>query len=301
MGQTLSPYDQLAGEQEAVLRECDDPANPGHPHGIRARRANALAALTHLRVLQSGRTDPERVAEMVRNMYRLLRGSAWKLPAGKLLTFFLGDFESMWEVFAKNEDERPRCNFAFGLLAMTLLELVCHCCRQDKQALQEFTEALDARDRRYFWRLPKPFPGDTGYMKLPAVRGVPHKEQLLSALFDIVRNGQAHQYHQMFVELQDGGFGVGLTGAPKGALLTNAETPEARRDHLSMEFDLAEQVLALKLRPDVLFCDLRYAIRAAQLCDRNLSLAHFPSAYAVSLDELKASFEAMNSTAKEAP
>jgi hypothetical protein len=70
-----SPYDWVAAEQEAIIRECDDPANRGHPDGLRARRTNAMAALTHLRVLESGRTDPTRVVELIQNLHRLIRGA----------------------------------------------------------------------------------------------------------------------------------------------------------------------------------------------------------------------------------
>jgi hypothetical protein len=222
----------------------------------------------------------------------------WKLSAGTLLNFLLGDFQSMWEVLATNEENRPRGNFAFGLLAMTLLELACRACHGNAQALQDFADALDAREPRYFWRLPKPFGGQIGGMTLPTVRGVAPEEQLLGALFDMVRNGQAHLYQQTFVQLTDGGFAVSLTGAPEGAFLEHADASAARQDHLGIDFDIGERVLVLKVRVDVLFCDLRHAIQKARLVERDLSIAHFQRKYDVSVDNLRASFATMNGTAK---
>ncbi|MBN1607485.1 MAG: hypothetical protein JW940_12680 [Polyangiaceae bacterium] len=94
---------------------------------------------------------------------------------------------------------------------------------------------------------------------------------MLAAIFNLVRNGQAHQYQQMRAVLSDKSeFCVQLTGAQHGLEIASGTID--RRGHLACCVTGAE--IWVRVRPDVLFVDLRDAIRSAQLEHRGLTLQH---------------------------
>jgi hypothetical protein len=221
------------------------------------------------------------------------------LDAKTLLDFVIGDFATSWDAVASTPDDRApsRCNFMFGKQTMVLLELACRACSTDKTnaALTEFGAALNATDPRYFWRLPGTFKTVKG-VELPTVAGVPANEHVLGGIFDLIRNGQAHQYQQIPALLADGvSFGVTLTGAVYGLTLVESGKPGRQGDHLFEEFDSSGN-LWLKVRPDVLFRDLRGAVETARLTARGLTLDYFKrdSVFkTASSKDVKACLEAM--------
>jgi hypothetical protein len=99
--------------------------------------------------------------------------------------------------------------------------------------------------------------------------GEPQEAQLLWALFDLVRHGQAHQYQQIMVELNDGTiWGISLTGATAGRTLATVRAARLS-DHLSqMPGDGGS--LWLVVRPDVMFLDFKSAIARARVFEQGL-------------------------------
>src|SRR5512134_2548428 len=133
-----------------------------------------------------------------------------------LLSFIEGDFESAWDsVAATPRTTGNRGHFMFARQAMLYLEIACRLCMADdgKAAIEEFSERLADRDSNYFRSMPRPCGPKVRDFVLPSLSGEPRRE-LIGLLFDLVRNGQAHQYLQISVTLYDGGeFFVGLSGA----------------------------------------------------------------------------------------
>ncbi len=119
-------------------------------------------------------------------------------------------------------------------------------------------------DRRYFTELPAAFPKRTSEREftLPSVGQDPDRELLL-LLFDLIRNGQGHQYQQINVDLSDGTeLQIALTGVSPGlALSTITMRP---KDHLAFGTFGAGNV-ALIVRTDVLYLDIKTAIARAGL------------------------------------
>ena len=190
------------------------------------------------------------------------------IPAVGLISFIVGDFEAAWDSLAANAKAENRGNFMFALHSMVLLEVACRVCASDAtgDALRAFSQQLATRDPRYFTALPG------SCAKGPSDFTLPHLSdpvrELLPALFDLVRNGQGHQYQQIRVQLTDGvDFQVAISGAESGAFLTQTLANGRPADHLAF-FGGSGKDLWLKLRTDVLFLDVRDSIVAADLPNR---------------------------------
>jgi hypothetical protein len=79
-------------------------------------------------------------------------------------------------------------------------------------------------------------------------------------LYDLIRNGKAHQYQSPIVNLSDGDFDVKLTGAmPTRTILRS----NRRRSRKHLRFNLSTGVLSLYVRTDQLFLDLKSAIQTS--------------------------------------
>ncbi|MGC4093237.1 MAG: hypothetical protein QM756_36180 [Polyangiaceae bacterium] len=173
-----------------------------------------------------------------------------------LLSFLIGDFESAWDALALRPQAPHRGNFSFGLQVMVLLELACR--QLQKPLLQELTTSLKRRDERYFTLLPGS--ALAPHFTLP---GLPSagKRPLLHAIFDLTRNGLAHQYQQILARLSDSQrLGITLTGVNEPLAKTFEEGRP--RDHLTADIDPDGNVW-ITLRTDVLFLDVRDAIAEA--------------------------------------
>ena len=190
------------------------------------------------------------------------------LPEEKIIDFIIGDFEAAWEALANRPGSMPRGNFLFGRQAMTLLEVVCRLCKSDKtgSALNDLSSALESRDSRYFTRLPRPCWAPSSRTRkafdLPG-RGPDPDNQLIAAIFNLIRNGQAHQYQQTRAVLSDGkNFQLSLTGTDYGLSLPHSLTSGRPSQHLQVSI-AANGDLHVAIRTDVLFLDLRDATMAA--------------------------------------
>ena len=187
-------------------------------------------------------------------------------PEQEIFKFITGDFEAAWNGLAGTADSH-RGNFLFALLAMILLEWVCRLCSNEANALLDFSKALQQIEPRYFTQLDDGIksPGFT----LPGVGPDPLKN-LLSALWDLIRNGNAHEYQDIFVALTDGKhWALRLLGVDHGHSLHVVGEKRSSLRHLTCSFD-RDGDLALTVHPGVLFLDIRDAVRNSSLLNRGL-------------------------------
>jgi len=178
----------------------------------------------------------------------------------------------VWNSVALNPTARSRGNFMFARQAMTLLEWSSRLACSDTSglALPRFSAELCLEDVRYFAPLPKPCANVSGF-ELPFVGPNP-QSQLLWALFDLIRHGQAHQYQQIIVDLKDSQhFTVGLTGP--GYQQTLGSVPVSQDNHLCIRKESGGD-LSLVVRPDVLFENVKAAVERSGLLGAGLSFPH---------------------------
>lgn len=193
------------------------------------------------------------------------------LPPSTLYTLIVKDFEGAWDSLARNPaQDIGRGNFMFARQAMTLLEWVGRLCASDPSALQDFSSELCNIEPRYFTALP----GSCGTIRdfaFPACGSQPYDETLLFCMFDLIRNGQAHQYQQIVVRLQDNhDFAFEITGAQCGLFIQDVSKDNRPEGHLTFNRD-EKNDLWLKLRPETLFMDLKTAAVRSRLLDRGLA------------------------------
>jgi hypothetical protein len=222
------------------------------------------------------------------------------LAAEDLIRLAIEDFQFAWNAVSSRSEPAARSNFMFGKQAMVLLELAARACASDSSgtALADLATQMESREPRYFAALPgrvwAPGARTRRDFRLPAWPGDDGEQHLLAAIFNLVRNGQAHQYQQMRAVLNDRTeLCVQLTGAQHGLELS-AGAPD-RREHLSHW--VAGTDLWMKVRPDVLFVDFRDSIRAARLESRGLSLRYLvedrPETFAFTHASLKAVLDSL--------
>jgi len=183
--------------------------------------------------------------------------------------FLINDFVTAWDAVAHEHHAVGRGNFIFGRHVMAMLEWAARLCWSDTTdaALRDWSAALHANEPKYFTGLPGPC-ADTREFQLPGLPVSVPQEQLLWALFDLVRHGLGHQHLPIGVDLPGGGvFAIGVTGANFGLCLAESERG-IRSAHL--DFVRQANVLAITVRPDVMFQDLRRSIDAAGLLGRGL-------------------------------
>jgi hypothetical protein len=186
------------------------------------------------------------------------------------------DFREAWDAIAKNPEIHARGNFMFGREAVALLELASRVCRGDPtgQALRDFSAELERIEPRYFTPLPAPaqWPGDFDLPSSPS--SGPRESQLLAAIFDLVRHGQAHQRQQIMVETTDAKtFGISLTGAGYGRTLASQTSVGRPAEHLSILMSDGDDVFVV-LCPEILFLDLQGAINTSGIFRRGLNFDH---------------------------
>jgi hypothetical protein len=185
-----------------------------------------------------------------------------KTPAETIFQYIVGDFESAWDALVSRKG-RPDGggNFMFALLAMILLEFACRVCAKDKTGtkLANLIGALKNIEKRYFTPLPGTW-GNTSEFTLP---GANPQNHLLGMMFDLIRNGKAHQYQSAIVKLSDGEVDIDLTGA---AFDRGLKRPGRRRPkrHLCYRVSLSGD-LALYVRTDQLFLDIKRAIEKSKI------------------------------------
>lgn len=190
-----------------------------------------------------------------------------------------GDFESLWDSLSSTENSTYRGNFTFALLDMVLLEYISRVCRQDKSGglLRKFTDCLDSLDKRYFevinrWHGLNP----------NAEYTIPYKTQegkeVLSFLFDLIRNGQAHQYQQIIANLKDCSIGIRISGAEFGVKLN---TVKARSKHLDVwnGTNNGKPLVLIDFRPEVFYLDLKRAVKCSIIFDIVTRFNYFSRSY----------------------
>lgn len=220
------------------------------------------------------------------------------LPESTIVQFIEGDFEAAWNTLAQNQAVSSRGNFVFAMQCMILLEVACRLCKSDGSgnALTDFSTQLATRDPRYFTCLPGSCYTTSTEFQLPSTGTNPECE-LIGVLFDLIRNGQAHQYQQIRVQLTDGAdFQISLTGAEYGLTLDQSLLRGRPADHLRKNRD-SNRDLWLKVRTDILYLDIRDSIRSASLLGRGLTLSYLARphragrGYQFTSNQLEASFE----------
>jgi hypothetical protein len=191
----------------------------------------------------------------------------------EIFDFITGDFRCAWDALAEVPESVAghRGNFMFALQATILLEWVCRLCVSDTKALHDFSVELEKIDSRYFTQL------DDAIRKkefaFPGIGPDPLKN-LLSALWDLIRNGNAHEYQDIIVTLTDGKrWALGLQGAKYGWPLSKLAVSRSSLHHLCYRID-AEGDLILILNSGVLFLDIREAAGKANLLGRGLTIRH---------------------------
>jgi hypothetical protein len=201
------------------------------------------------------------------------------LPPQTLYDFIVGDFEVAWNAVAAVPaivKTGHRGNFMFARQAMTLLEFAARLCTSDTSGagLRALSEEIEKIEHRYFTPLPSVCMNVGRDFELPSspTKG-PREQQLLWALFDLIRNGQAHQYQQINVSLPDGKqFKIGLSGAQYGLTLNRSFAGGRPDQHLA--FRLAPEGVGLDILTNILFLDIREAVSRANLLARGLTFSY---------------------------
>ena len=190
------------------------------------------------------------------------------LPESTIFNFITNDFESAWNALAKTPgDNVGRGNFIFALHASILLEWAVNLTKKDQSARADLVSAIERIDKRYFSPLPYPL------KKSEKLFGrTTSTSDLIDVVFELVRNGQAHQYHQIMVQLSDSAFGVSLGGAHFGNTLDKLEVVPRPSDHLS--FRWLGATLWLLINSGIFYADIRKAIEESHLLNRGLKFGY---------------------------
>jgi hypothetical protein len=217
----------------------------------------------------------------------------------EIYDFITGDFHSCWDALAaKTKAEASnRGNFLFALQAAILLEWIGRLCANDPTARQDFASELHKIDPRYFADLPDRCPAPSQDFTFPGLPGKDERKSLLAALWELIRNGQAHEYHDIIVGLTCGKRWV---LAIKGVIpmLTLAEVDRQRPNLRHLDYQIApDGDLLLGVHPGVFFLDVCVAVDNANLLRRGLTITHLlrprnPNTYQYSLSQLDAALAA---------
>lgn len=190
----------------------------------------------------------------------------------EVFDFITGDFRSAWNALAEIPETIAghRGNFMFALQAMILLEWVCRLSSDDANALQDFSKALKQIEPGYFTQLDTGIPSPREFSP-PGIGPDPLKN-LLSVLWDLIRNGNVHEYQDIFVTLTDGRhWALGLLGVKYKCSLAALSKERSSLRHLTYCLNHAGD-LTLTVHPGALFLDIFGAVRNANLLSRGLVL-----------------------------
>ncbi len=172
----------------------------------------------------------------------------------------VSDFEQTWNLLAARQNERGGGNFMFALLAMILLEFACRVCRKDAtgQALRDFSDELQKLEPRYFTTITN-LQVRTKEFTLP---GQSPQSSLLALMFDLIRNGKAHQYQSAIATLSGGQHvDIDISGAASGRDLSQSGGPR-RNAHLRYKRTSSNDV-AIYVRTEQLYLDIKQAIEVS--------------------------------------
>jgi hypothetical protein len=206
-----------------------------------------------------------------------LRGMSDQNLTPQTIRFLLDqDFRDAWNALAKTPEARARGNFMFGREAVGLLELASRVCHEDPagQAIIDLSAAIEQIEPHYFTPLPAPARWPKEF-DLPSSRTQgPREKQLMCVIYDLVRNGQAHQRQQIIFETTDAKtFGISLTGAAYERTLERRLAHGRPPEHLSLLHSEVGDVFVV-LCPEVLFLDLQAAIDTSGIFKRGFTFTH---------------------------
>jgi hypothetical protein len=216
-----------------------------------------------------------------------------KIPPKIIFKNIVQDFEAAWNAISTSKtSEIGRGNFLFGLLGTVLLEWACRVCHQDRsdKLLHGLTTALYQIEPRYF----TPLPPHTKVVlpkqfKLPSIAGA-NSPPLLWALFDLIRNGQAHQYQQIPALLKDDCYlWISIKGAEPGRTLSTAAAERAP-DHLAF-CQYRDGNVGVRVRTELFFQDIRAAIQRSGLLDTEVAHDYLTRSYGISPSKLLGSLQ----------
>lgn len=177
----------------------------------------------------------------------------------------------------------------FAKQATMLLEFAARLCKSDTtgNVLKNFSNELNKIDPNYFRVLPsscvKNVVKQNNQFVLPNMGNTTGKT-LLWALIDMIRNGLAHQYQQIIVELKDNKrFYVSLARGADFQRYLSMAMQSRPADHLDGKFDVSGD-LKIIIYPDILFLDFKKAINDSNLLNKGLSFTplvrkHEPNFY----------------------
>jgi hypothetical protein len=178
------------------------------------------------------------------------------------------DFETAWDAVAATPPATPpapnqgRGNFMFANQAMILLEWACRLCAGDptSAALGTFSHCIETVRPHYFTPLPTKIKGTAaGGVRLPRpTRPMqPGHCPVLWLLFDLVRNGLAHQYQQIVLRPPDAPVYVSLAGPEFGHSI---EQTRRRGPVRHLWHESKARALGLMVCPEWLYLDFKTAI-----------------------------------------
>ena len=212
-------------------------------------------------------------------MHRALAGIA-EQPPDWIFTAICRDFETAWDAIARLRpaEGQGRGNFMFARQAMMLLEWACRQCAVDPKgkASRDFGRALYAQRPGYFARVHAPLISTIDRDHRVELPPPPRSDRadrgpLLWFLWDVIRNGQAHQYQQIVARLPDGDVYVALGGPDRG--VTIEATRESRlweSDHLTRVRPIRRGELGIAVHPQWLYLDVRAAVESMEMLGRKL-------------------------------
>jgi hypothetical protein len=195
------------------------------------------------------------------------------LTPKQIYDFIVRDFEGAWDSVAANNEPIGRGNFMFSGQAMILLEFASRLCAGDLStaSLKAFSQQMQSIEPNYFTRLPGPCAHIKDF-SLPYI-GTSTDDLLLWALFDLIRNGLAHQYQQILVTLHDKKqLYITVTGAQPGLSLASA-LKSRPKEHLAYSLD-SNGDIGFWLCPHILFLDIQNSMIKCKLLDRGLSFQY---------------------------
>lgn len=189
----------------------------------------------------------------------------------------VNDFKSTWTALVEKEKcQTHQGPVFFGFLAMHLLEFVCRLCKNNEQALIEFSRCLYELERKYFIQLPNLSSGHKKSKKrknkpfsLPHLDGQDSDGLLLTLLFNLVRNGIAHLYQPIVINLKDDKKFYIVLGSASREIDVKENS-----NHLCYDIDQNGDIRML-VYPEYVLRHVELAVMQSKALDRRLKVNHF--------------------------
>lgn len=217
------------------------------------------------------------------------------LQAKEVYDLIIKDFTGLWESVTNNPDHQiGRGNFIFGFMAMNLLEFICRMCHSDSsgKSLRDFSNELKRIEGKYFTHIPKCLTVKKDHSidlrvkkreyTLPHLDGQDHDDLLLTLIFDLIRNGVAHQYQQLVCDHKaDSDLYITLDGPTHKRYINRKK----RWRHLTCISEKNGDV-RLILHPQILFADFKDAAERSGILDNDPVVEHLKRRYMIEAHRL---------------